>query len=318
MSKLEVIKKSVVKATGRTGLLIKKHSPEILITVGIVGVVSSAVLACRATLKVEGIIEKSKENLDRIHEVRDSVTCEDPSEYVDEEGNAVEYTEKKYKQDLAVVYARTGMEFVKLYAPSVTLGAISIACLLSAHNILKKRNLALMAAYKAIEQSFTDYRKRVVEEFGENKDRQFKLGIREEKIDDVEIDENGKKKKVKKTVETVDPSVVSQYARFFDEWSTEWSKTPEYNLSFLTMAQNQANDLLKTRGHVFLNEIYDMIGVPRSQAGAVVGWVNGEGDDYIDFGIFNGDNMATRDFVNGYERSILLDFNVQGVIYDLI
>jgi hypothetical protein len=171
-----------------------------------------------------------------------------------------------------------------------------------------------MAAYKVLEQNFGNYRNRVIEKYGKEADKFFKTGVYEEEIK--EIDENGKK--VKKIVEKIDPNGVSQYARFFDESSNQWSKTPEYNLTFLKCQQNYANDLLKSRGHVFLNEVYDMIGVPRTQAGAVVGWILGEGDDYIDFGIFNGENMCNRDFVNGYERSVLLDFNVAGVIYDMI
>jgi hypothetical protein len=136
----------------------------------------------------------------------------------------------------------------------------------------------------------------------------------------VDTDENGKKIKSKKTIEVTDPNGVSQYARFFDESCVQWSKTPEYNLTFLNCQQNYANDLLHSRGHVFLNEVYDMLGIPRSQAGAVVGWVLGKDNDvgYIDFGIYDGNRMRARDFVNGYERSILLDFNVDGVIYDLI
>jgi hypothetical protein len=64
-----------------------------------------------------------------------------------------------------------------------------------------------------------------------------------------------------------------------------------------------------------------MLGIDRSKAGSVVGWVitkEGTGDNFIDFGVFDGDNPRARDFVNGREGSILLDFNVDGVIYDKI
>ena len=146
----------------------------------------------------------------------------------------------------------------------------------------------------------------------------MKNGIKKENITVMEMNEKGKTVTSTKTIETVDKDGISQYARFFDESCINWSKTPEYNLMFLNGQQNFANDLLNARGHVFLNEVYDMLGIPRSQAGAVVGWVKGVGDDYIDFGIFEGKTAAARAFVNGAERNILIDFNVDGVIYDLI
>lgn len=305
MKKINEFKNTLSRMAGRQGLLLKKYSPEILMVAGVTGIVTSTVLACRATLKAEEVIDDAKEKLDKIREAKETI---------DEET----YTEQDHKKDLAIVYTQTGVNFVRLYGPALTLGALSIGCILSSHGIMRKRNLAVAAAYKAVEQSFADYRKRVVEEFGEEKDRLLKNGIKKEITVVEETDEKGKKKT--KTVETeyADPNGISQYARFFDEASPQWTKTPEYNLTFLKCQQNYANDLLRSRGHIFLNEVYDMLGIPRSQAGAVVGWVLGQGDDFVDFGIFDGTSMATRDFVNGYERSILLDFNVDGVIYDLI
>ena len=307
MKNLTEIKAMVVKATGRSGLVLKKYSPEILMGVGIASVIGGTVLACKATLKVEEIIDDAKTNLDKINTVHEDVNV---SEEV--------YSEKDYKKDLSIVYVQTGVKLVKLYGPAVTLSAVGIGCLLGAHGIMKKRNVALMAAYKAIEQSFGDYRQRVREELGEETDRKYHLGLRDEVVTEETVDENGKKKKVKTTKTVIDPNKHSQYARFFDESSMHWNKIPEYNLVFLKAQQNYANDLLKARGHVFLNEVYDMLGIPRSQAGAVVGWVLGEGDDFVDFGIFDSTDDKVRDFVNGYERNILLDFNVTGVIYDLI
>lgn len=302
MIKLQNIKTIVSKTAGRSGLVLKKHSPEILMTVGIVGVITSTVMACKATIRAEEVIDEAKHKIDKIHEAKETVDLET-------------YSEKDYKKDLAITYFQSGIGFVKVYGPAITLGIASIGCILGAHGIMKKRNVALLAAYKAVEQNFSTYRNRVIEEFGEDKDRQYRTGVYTTTETVMGTDENGKKVKVKKTDEVVDPNGISQYARFFDEFSTQWCKTPEYNLTFLKCQQNYANDLLKSRGHLFLNEVYDMIGVSRSQAGAVVGWVLGEGDDFVDFGIFD---VKSKDFVNGHERSILLDFNVSGVIYDLI
>lgn len=298
--KLQNIKMIISKTTGRSGLLLKKHSPEILMAVGVVGIVTSAVMACKATLKVDGVLAEADEKIAKI-----AKATELPEE---------QYSSKDAQKDLVVVKVQTAVNFVKLYGPSVALGVVSIGCLLGAHGIIKKRNLALVAAYKAIEQSFTDYRKRVAAEFGEDKERQLKNGVRTIKV--TEMNEKGKT--ITKTVEVLDPNTKSQYARFFDEACSQWDKCPEYNLTFIKHQQSYANDLLNVRGHIFLNEVYDMLGIPRSKAGAVVGWVKGYGDDFVDFGMFDGNSMAVRDFVNGYERSILLDFNVAGVIYDMI
>ena len=306
MSKLSIMKATLTKVVGRSGLVLKKFSPEILIGVGIIGVVAGTVLACKATLKVDTVIDKAQSDLKKIKETHENPKTEN-------------YSEVDYQKDLVTVYVQTGVKIAKLYAPAVMLGVASVSCLLGAHGIMKQRNIALVAAYRAIDGGFKDYRRRVVDELGQDKDYQFKTGIRQETVTEIEKDEHGKSIKVKKTVEKLDPNEYSTYARFFDEASLNWSKTPEYNKYFLKCQQNYANDLLKSRGHIFLNEVYDMIGVPRSQAGAVVGWVLGkDNDNFVDFGMYNLDRMPARDFINGYERSILLDFNVDGVILDLI
>jgi len=306
MSKLSIMKATLTKVVGRSGLVLKKFSPEILIGVGIIGVVAGTVLACKATLKVDTVIDKAQSDLKKIKETHENPKTEN-------------YSEVDYQKDLVTVYVQTGVKIAKLYAPAVMLGVASVSCLLGAHGIMKQRNIALVAAYRAIDGGFKDYRRRVVDELGQDKDYQFKTGIRQETVTEIEKDEHGKSIKVKKTVEKLDPNEYSTYTRFFDEASLNWSKTPEYNKYFLKCQQNYANDLLKSRGHIFLNEVYDMIGVPRSQAGAVVGWVLGkDNDNFVDFGMYNLDRMPARDFINGYERSILLDFNVDGVILDLI
>lgn len=298
MVSLEILKKSGVKVAGRGLLLVKKHSPEILTAVGITGVVVSAVMASKATLKLEPVVEKVKNGKDEAKSML-------------EDEMFPEYDKDRHNKEVARVYVKGALDLSKLYGPSVTLGLSSIACIIGAHGIMRKRNVALAAAYKAVETSFTEYRKRVIAELGEEREEDIHIGRQQVEV----VDENGKKTKVTK----VDPNGISAYARFFDEYSENWSKTPEYNLLFLKAQQNYANDLLHARGHVFLNEVYDMIGIPRSQAGQVVGWViSKDGDNFIDFGVYDFNNAGSHLFVNGHEQSILLDFNVDGVIYDLI
>lgn len=306
MKNLEAFKATATRVVGRTSLIAKKYTPEILTAVGVVGIVASTVMACKATLKAEDVISEANQKLEKIHYAQENI----PEE---------EYSNTDYKHDLTIAYVQTGVGFVKLYGPSVALGVASIACILGAHNIMRKRNLALVAAYNAVSQGFDEYRKRVVDELGVEKDKQFRYGVKDETITVTETSEDGKKKKVKETVQVVDPNANSIYARFFDEYNPNWQKNPEYNLLFLKAQQNYFNDLLHARGHVFLNEVYDGLGIDHSEAGAVTGWVMGEDNsNFIDFGIWDFQNERARAFVNGYEPSILLDFNVTGVIYNLI
>lgn len=308
---------SIIKTAGtalsKIGFKIRKHSPEILVTAGVVGTVASTIMACKATTKVSDILEDTKAKVDQVHMVlEDNAISED------------RYSQEDSKKDLAIIYAQSGIQFVKLYGPAVALGVLSLGCILTSNNILRKRNVALAAAYTAIDQGFKEYRGRVVDRFGEAVDRELKYNIKAKKITETVTDEEtGKEKKVKKTVDVIsDSNGYSLYARFFDEASPAWEKDPEYNMMFLRAQQQYANDLLRARGHLFLNEVYDMLGIPRSKAGQVVGWVYDEnnpiGDNHVDFGIYDIRREVVRDFVNGYERSILLDFNVDGNIWDLM
>ena len=200
---------------------------------------------------------------------------------------------------------------------------MSITSILVGHNILRKRNLALAAAYTAIDTSFKAYRGRVVERFGKELDKELRYNIKAKEVEETVIDEKtGKEKVVKKTIAVVDPNEYSDYARFFDDGCNGWSKDPEFNLMFLKQQQSYANDLLKTRGHLFLNEVYDLLGIQRTKAGNIVGWIYDEknpvGDNFVDFGIYDINRPKNRDFVNGYERTIILDFNVDGDILSLM
>lgn len=312
MAKLEIMN-TVTRSLHRAGFKFKKYSPEILVGAGIVGVVGSAVMACKATTKLDEVLEEPKEKIEKIHEL-----MENP----DMVPEGKEYTEEDGKKDLTIMYTQSAVKVVKLYAPAVILGTVSIAAILGGHHILRKRNLALAAAYATIDKGFKEYRGRVIERFGEELDKELKYNIKAKEIEETVVNEDGSENTVKKTVNVADPNTTSDYARFFDDGCNGWTKDPEFNLMFLKDQQRYANDLLKTRGHLFLNEVYDMLGIPRSTAGAVVGWVYDEkhpvGDNFVDFGIYDLYNEKKRDFVNGYERTILLDFNVDGEIYKLI
>lgn len=307
----------IKKIINQAGLKIKKYSPEILMVAGIVGTVTAAVTACKATLKVKDIMSEKEELQNDIHKC-----LENPD---------VDYTEEDGKKDLTTVYAQTGVKLIKLYAPSVILGGASIASIVMGQKILKKRNIALAAAYTAVDKGFKKYRANVVERFGERVDKELRYNIKAKEVEKKVTDKNGKEKTVKEIQYDIEGNPlenISEYARFFDEaTSTEHHKDAEYNLMFLRRQQDYANEVLKAKGHLFLNDVYEMLGIPKTKAGQVVGWIydekNPNGDNYVDFGIYRLSGYEPSDerkraFVNGYERNILLDFNVDGPIYELI
>lgn len=309
MKKFDITTK-VTRGLNKAGFQLKKHSPEILIVAGVAGAVTSAVMACKATTKLNDILEESKEQVDKIHEA-----IEHP------ENLPEEYTEEDGKKDLTIVYTQTAVKLLKLYGPSIVLGGLSITAILTSNNIMRKRNIAIAAAYTAVDKSFKDYRERVVERFGEDLDRELRYNIKKEEVEETIVDEKtGKEKTVKKTIDVAND--VSEFAKFFDDGCTGWTKDPELNLAFLLKQQAFANDKLKANGYLYLNEVYDMLGIPRTKAGQIVGWIYDEknpiGDNYVDFGIFDSNKVKNRDFVNGYERTILLDFNVDGNILNLM
>ena len=296
----------LTRAIGKAGLKLKKYSPEILAAVGTVGVVASAVMACKATTKISTILDDTNDQLNTIH-----AAVTDPE-------LANQYSAEDAKKDTAIVYVQTGMKFVKLYGPAAAVGVASLGCLLGSNHILRKRNIALAAAYTAVDKSFKAYRSRVIERCGKEIDRELRYNIKAKEVQEIVTDENGNETTVTSTIEVPEINHEnSEYARCFDETCIGWTRDPEYNMMFVTQIQNWANDRLQSKGYLYLNEVYEMLGFQRTKAGQVVGWLyNGDGDNYVDFGIFNIKDKQKRRFVNGYEKSIWLDFNVDGNILE--
>lgn len=299
---MKLLPVSVANKFARPLLHLQKNSPQLMFAGGVVAGLSSTVLACRATLKLSDVLANAEElklKAEMLHET-------DPNGYDD----------KTYAKDLTVIKVKTILTLTKLYAPAAGLAVVSISLLTGSHVTLNRRNASLTAAYASVDQAFQKYRERVRDQLGDEVDRDMRYGTRV--VSETVEGDDGKKKVVKHT--RVAEGQPSQYARFFDELCPDFKKQAEYNMLFLKAQQNYMNDLLQARGHVFLNEVYDALGIPRSGAGAAVGWVHGKGgDDYIDFGIFDDKtNERVRDFVNGRENAILLDFNVDGVIWDKI
>ena len=297
---------TINNATGRAGLQFKKHSPEILMGAGVIGFIGTIVLACKATTRAEEVLDRHARQME---DAKEAAEIAEPEDNYD------------IKKETLIVYSHTAVDMAKLYGPTIAMGTLSLACFLKAYKIVNNRYLGAVAAYNAVSSVFDLYRNRVREELGEQMDRHFRYGSEISEIETIVDEGDGNKpKKTKEKVENTDRTNVgpSEYAKFFDKSCPEWDTNPQFNLKWLRANETAANDILNSRGHIFLNEVYDMIGLPHTSAGAVVGWVKGHGDGYVDFGLYKPDNESARRFINGEDNVVLLDFNVDGVIFDLI
>lgn len=303
----------ISKKSGKAGLILKKKSPEILMAAGLVGFVGTVVLACRSTLKADEVLEVHRLKMKDIHDAK-KIAEENKDEY--------EYDESMYRRDVGVRYVKTVVSMARLYAAPIALGSISVACILTSNRIIRSRYLGAVAAYNGLHSVFEKYRDRVKEEYGEQLDRHFRYGTTYDTIIEKTKDEDGKTVKNKIDTENTPYEVAApkdETSRFFDSSNPNWDRNPEFNLMFLNGQLMRLNDLLHTRGHVFLNEVYEAFGFEHTTQGAVLGWLDGEGCDRIRIGLEKGhDDAKIRRFVNGDINTILLDFNVQGTIYDKI
>ena len=307
---MKFISDSVSRKVAGQVLLARKHSPTILFGVGLVSMVGSTVLACNATLKLEKVLDQIEKDTDRIIEVKEGLDTGRTK-------SSATYSDDEVAEDIRLTRIQGMVKVAKLYAPSVILGGVGIICLTKSHRILQERNLALTAAYLAVDQAFQKYRERVIDRFGEDLDRELRYDFQEVEIID---DETGKVG----TGYIAGEGDPGQYARWFTKGSTSQWNPPhleEYNWLFLRQQQNWCNDMLHSRGYVFLNEVYGSLGLSHTTAGQVVGWVykpeNEDGDNFIDFQCW--DQQANPQGFNvGQEGAILLDFNVDGPVMHLI
>lgn len=281
----------VTRLVGRAGLVLSKHAPTILTAAGTAGFIGTTVLASKATLKVEETVAEEAALLVKVHEAQE----------------AGKLSDKDATHDKVVLYSRMTTKLAKLYAPAIILGAASIASLATGHGIMLKRNASLAAAYAAVDQAFKTYKKKVESKFGKDAVLEALSSVATEDLTKDEM-----------TVESVAAvNDVSPYGVIFDDTNVNWSADEDLAMLHLKCQQQYANDILQTRGHIFLNEVYKMLGFPHTPAGAVTGWVKGNGDDFVDFNIFDG--MFEGEDQNG--RTVTkwaLDFNVDGVMYDKI
>lgn len=334
--KLDIIARNAQRAICKGEFLAKKHAPELLIAGGVISMVAAVGTAVAATTKLEVILDDTNAKLEAA-DIAVKRCKEDPEKFrkMYEDRGVTEYTEDDAAREKTIIYIQGGWKVVKLYLPTVTFMALSAGCVLAAHDILSKRNVALLAAYKASESSFLKYRDRVREEIGEERENDIYYGnvVSETIKEKVEDPETGKTKTVKRELKKTGGVVCSRYARFFDETNPNYNKpcknletgefvdirtAAERNRYFIECQLQKARREFKRRGHLFLNEAYDLLDMDRSDEGQLVGWID-DGETEIDFGIYDVKSVPERAaFINGTEASVLMDFNVQGVIYDLI
>lgn len=298
--KFKTLTNKVTNRVGRQVLVAQKHSPVMLFGAGVIGMGATVFLACRATLKLGNVLEEGEKHLSN----------------VDPEGAKTSDEQEDLKKAAFGVKLNTAIKVVKLYLPTAVVGAVTVGAMTSSHVILKKRNAGLAMAYAIVDKSFKDYRGRVIEDQGKEKDFQYRVGTIKREV--VEEGPNGPEVRI---IEGPDAEALKQeeevsYIRIFDETNPNWSEIPNSNQLTVQAAQNFANDMLRVKGKVYLNDVHDLLGLERTDVGQLVGWVygSGEGDNDIDFGVWNGSTFDGMEWAKGNSKGIVLDFNVQGLI----
>ena len=299
------------------------HSPEILIGVGIAGMVTSTILACRATLKAKDIVEQRKATLAELREVKEAP----------ENADGALYSDENYKKETRIVNVQTGLKVAGLYLPAVTVGILGASCFIKSNDIHRKHEASLTAAYVSLDQMFKKYRERVKEELGEDADDKFRHGIKKVEIEKEVADEKGKTKKKKETIDEIDDFDGNDFSILWDRKSAHWDNDPHYQQSIVKDAMSNLNIRMKRRaelnhgvGYLRLTEVYDELLIPRPKL------IDKELGDFGWVLDYNDPNLAGTEIdlnpkvvflpPKGEEvcrrRAILLRPNVQGNIFELM
>ena len=316
-----MLKATQILAKGKFKL--KKASPTIMIVGAAIGGVTAAVLACKATLKAEEIIAEHNAQVETIHSTKAQV---DSGEMQLKDGET--YTADDMKKDITATYVHTAVWLAKVYAPAVTLGGLSLACMFGSHHIMSKRNASLTAAYIAIDKAFNEYKDRVTERFGDRVQHELEHNIKAVEVESTVKKEDGSEEAIKE-YKDIARDVDDPYSMIFDESCSLWEKDAMTNAMSINSVERSANRRLRTNGHLFLNEVIDMLdpygkGSHRTAVGQVVGWIYDPNDktkqNCVSLGVDHyipGDEALKR-FIDGDERSVVLHFNCDGSIIDKI
>lgn len=302
---MKINTKTLRKSFKKAQLTVRKHSPEILMVAGVIGTVAGAVMACKETLELEDVLDECKQEKMELEE--QYAMCE-------------EYSEDALKKDQVKLTIKQVAKIVKLYAPSVIMEATSIGVIFASNDIMRKRNASMAAAYATLNSMYKRYRQNVIESYGEEVDKDMRFGVKHEKV--TEIDEDGNKVKIDARIVDLDNTAlaISDYSRFFQSGCKGFdASSGRYNLLYLKGIQAMFNNKLIADGYVMLNDVYRELGFDTIPEGWSIGWVYDEsnpiGDNYIDFGLYEARNKNQR-AVNDWEPVILMDFNVDGNLYE--
>ena len=302
---MKINTKTLRKSFKKAQLTVRKHSPEILMVAGVIGTVAGAVMACKETLELEDVLDECKQEKMELEE--QYAMCE-------------EYSEDALKKDQVKLTIKQAAKIVKLYAPSVIMEATSIGVIFASNDIMRKRNASMAAAYATLNSMYKRYRQNVIESYGEEVDKDMRFGVKHEKV--TEIDEDGNKVKIDARIVDLDNTAlaISDYSRFFQSGCKGFdASSGRYNLLYLKGIQAMFNNKLIADGYVMLNDVYRELGFDTIPEGWSIGWVYDEanpiGDNYIDFGLYEARNKNQR-AVNDWEPVILMDFNVDGNLYE--
>lgn len=302
---MKINTKTLRKSFKKAQLTVRKHSPEILMVAGVIGTVAGAVMACKETLELEDVLDECKQEKMELEE--QYAMCE-------------EYSEDALKKDQVKLTIKQAVKIVKLYAPSVIMEATSIGVIFASNDIMRKRNASMAAAYATLNSMYKRYRQNVIESYGEEVDKDMRFGVKHEKV--TEIDEDGNKVKIDARIVDLDNTAlaISDYSRFFQAGCKGFdASSGRYNLLYLKGIQAMFNNKLIADGYVMLNDVYRELGFDTIPEGWSIGWVYDEanpiGDNYIDFGLYEARNKNQR-AVNDWEPVILMDFNVDGNLYE--
>lgn len=302
---MKINTKTLRKSFKKAQLTVRKHSPEILMVAGVIGTVAGAVMACKETLELEDVLDECKQEKMELEE--QYAMCE-------------EYSEDALKKDQVKLTIKQVAKIVKLYAPSVIMEATSIGVIFASNDIMRKRNASMAAAYATLNSMYKRYRQNVIESYGEEVDKDMRFGVKHEKV--TEIDEDGNNVKIDARIVDLDNTAlaISDYSRFFQAGCKGFdASSGRYNLLYLKGIQAMFNNKLIADGYVMLNDVYRELGFDTIPEGWSIGWVYDEanpiGDNYIDFGLYEARNKNQR-AVNDWEPVILMDFNVDGNLYE--
>ena len=273
-----------IRIVSKIGRFVLRNSSTILVGLGCAGSVAGTILACKKTLSVEPILDECVEDLSKASE------------------NAEENAKNK---EITKAYIRSVGRMAKYYAPVIAIETLSIASILYGHHILSKRHFALIAAYNSLNTDYRNYRKRVVDKYGKDEDVIF---ANQDKIETIkEEDPEGYFPEY--------PHDLDVMTVFFGPGNINGTKDPEQNLFYLKKAEEEANALFHDQGYLFINDARALLGLEPTEMGSMIGWVEGLGDDYIDFNIYNVYNIEA---VNGYEATFVVEFNHDGYILDKV